>query len=119
MKNLIIPLSLLLFSITVFSQSKEDYTNTVNFINKAFNEKQTSLIYQKFSPSLKTKIPKESLQKTLDSLYTAQGSVSGFELIVDEEKEKNYLVEFDNNSMLMILFLSKDGEISKFKITEY
>ena len=58
MKNVIIVLGLLLCSASVFAQSQEDYLKTVDFINKAFNEKQASLIYEKFNTNLKSKIQK-------------------------------------------------------------
>lgn len=119
MKNVIIVLGLLLCSASVFAQSQEDYLKTVDFINKAFNEKQASLIYEKFNTNLKSKIQKGSFQKSLDSLHAEQGLVSGLELLVDEAAEKNYLIEFENNSLLLVLSLTSVGEISKFKIKEY
>lgn len=119
MKNFIIPLFFLLFSTSFFSQSNEDYVKTLDFISKAFNESKTSIIYQKFSSELKQKLPEGVFKKTLDSLRIEQGAMSSYELIIEEEKGKNYLVEFDSSSMLMMIHLSNDGVISRFKIKEY
>ena len=119
MKNFIIPLFFLLFSTSFYSQSNDDYVKTLDFISKAFNEKKASSIYQKFSSNLKLESPEEVFMNTLDSLRTEQGVMSSYELIMDEEKEKSYLVEFESSSMLMLIKLSSDGAISKFKIKEY
>lgn len=119
MKNFIIPLWVLLFPVLIFSQTKEDYTQTVALINKAFNDKTPSLIHQKFNSDLKAVIQVEKLDKIFSDLHENEGKMSSYELLMDDKEEKNYLVEFENSSMLLILSLSSENEISKFKITEY
>jgi len=98
MKNYTVPLFVLLFSVSVFSQTQDDYTNTLNLVSKAFNEKKAALIH---------------------SLHNEKGKMSSYDLITDEEREKNYLVEFENSSMLLLINLTKEGQISLFKIKEY
>lgn len=119
MKIYTVPLFLLFTSFFSFAQSKEDYVKTLDFISDAFNKKEASLVHQKFSPDLKVQLSENVLKKTLDSLHIQQGVISTYELISDGDKEKSFLVEFENSSMLMVLFLSPENEISKFKIKEY
>lgn len=119
MKNLIIPLFFLLSSISFYSQTEEDYLKTLDFVSKSFNEKKASQIYQKFNATLKSSFSEDAFKQSLDALHTEQGVISSYDLILDAEKEKNYLVEFESSSMLMLLFLSPEGEISTFEIKEY
>lgn len=119
MKNLIIPLFFLLSSIYSYSQAEDDYLKTLSLISESFNEKKASRIYQKFNTTLKNNLSEDALKKTLDSLHAAQGVISGYDLILEDEKGKNFLVEFESSSMLMLLLLTPDGEIVTFKIKEY
>jgi len=42
-----------------------------------------------------------------------------FDFLIDDEKEKNYLIDFENAVMMIIIRLNEAGEISTFKIKEY
>ncbi len=119
MKRLIISLSALFFYVSVYSQSNEDYESTLKLVSKAFNDKKASLIHQKFSPSLKSNLSEKSFEKTIDSLHNEKGNISSYQLILEDVKEKNYLVEFENGSMLIRIFLSPKSEILMFKIKDY
>ena len=119
MKKIIIPLFVLFLSISVFSQSENDYKNSLDFVSKSYNEQKPSLIHQKFSTNLKKELPEEVFKKMIDDLYKEKGKTSHYEFLMEEENEKNYLVDFENGSMLLIFFLSEENKISAFKITEY
>ncbi len=119
MKNLIVHLLALFFSISLLSQSKEDYKNTLDFISTAYNEKNASVIHQKFSSDLKQKLNQEVFKKRMDSLHSENGKMSSYELILEDEKESSFLVEFEDSSMLLLLYLSPDSQILKFDIKEY
>lgn len=122
MKNLIIPLiAVIFFSATSegFSQTKEDYNKTLDFISKAYNENNAASIHEKFSESLKKDLEQVSFQKTIDSLHKDKGQMASYELILEEDGEKSFLVEFDYASMLILIHLTPEGEISLFKITDY
>ena len=119
MKNLIIPLFTLFFSISVFSQSEIDYKNSLDFFSTSFNEQKTSLIYERFSLKLKEEHQEEVFKKMINDLYKEKGKTSHYEFLMEEKNEKNYLIDFENGSMLLIFFLSPDNKISAFKITEY
>lgn len=119
MKNLIIQLFTLLFSISVFSQLEIDYKNSLDFFSTSFNEQKTSLIYERFSLKLKEELQEEVFKKMIDDLYKEKGKTSHYEFLMEEKNEKNYLIDFENGSMLLIFFLSPDNKISAFKITEY
>lgn len=119
MKNIFIPLLILFITISVSSQTKEDYEHTLKLIQKGFNEKNISLIHQEFASGLKTDLEENVFKKSLDSLYTDKGKISSYELILEEEKEKNYLVEFENGTMLILIHLSTSGKISMLKIKDY
>ncbi|WP_075342452.1 hypothetical protein [Tenacibaculum agarivorans] len=119
MKILYISLLLLLFSVAAHSQSEEDYQNALGLVKKAFNEKQATSLYEKFSSSLKGKLKQDAFTKTMDSLHTEKGTLSSYELILEENKERSYLTEFENASMLLLIQLSPEGEISTFTIKEY
>ncbi|WP_408030200.1 hypothetical protein [Tenacibaculum xiamenense] len=116
MKKLIFTLFL---STSIFSQTEEDYKNTLDFISKAFNEQKSEAIFQKFSTSLQQNLQAEELKKKLDSLHKDKGKMSSFELILKEEDLKNFLVEFENASMLILINLSPEGKIKKFEIKDY
>lgn len=109
----------MLLSAYTYSQSEEDYKNSLDLIQKAFNEKKAFSIYEKFSLDLKTQFKEFDFNKMTDSLFTEKGKISSFDFIMDEEKGKNYLVEFENSSMLMLLSLSPNGQISSLEIKEY
>ncbi|TCI93574.1 hypothetical protein [Tenacibaculum sp. M341] len=119
MKNIVISLFFLFNFVFAFSQTKEDYKKALDLITKGFNEKNASLIHQKFTPDLKKELQENTFKKTIDSLHTDKGAMSTYELIMEEEKEKNYLVEFENGSMLILIHLSPTGEISMLKIKDY
>ncbi len=119
MKNIIVFIFCLFTSVVVFSQTKEDYKNALDLITKGFNENNASLIHQKFTPDLKKELQESVFKKTIDSLHTDKGTMSTYELIMEEEKEKNYLAEFENGSMLILIHLSPTGEISMLKIKDY
>lgn len=119
MNNFIIPLFILLFSTSISSQSKEDYSKTLDLISKAFNEKEVSLIHQKFNSNLKSDLKEGALKKNLDSLYKDKGRMSSYELIIEDEESKSYLVEFENSSMLILINLSSDNQITLFKVKDY
>ncbi len=119
MRKIIILLGAVFLSFSIFSQTKEDYKSTLNFVKEAFNKKEGSLIYQKFSSNLKKELQEISFKKMIDSLHGNKGKMSSYELIMEEEKEKNYLVEFDNGTMLILIHLSPKGEISLFNIKDY
>ncbi len=119
MKNCFLSILALLSVSLTFSQSDEDYTNTLDFIKESFNEKKTDLIYNKFQADLKTKLEVDSFNKTMDSLYAEKGTMQSYEYLMEEDNEKSFLVDFESASMLMLIYLTPDGEISTFKITEY
>ncbi|WP_299680689.1 hypothetical protein [uncultured Tenacibaculum sp.] len=119
MKILFISILTLFLSTSVFSQSEKDYTTTLELIKKALNEKKSSLIHEKFDAKLKGKWSPDKFGKMVDSLHKDKGKMSTYELIMEDEKEKNFLVEFENGSMLVLLYLSKDGKITSFQIKDY
>jgi len=119
MKNYVIAMLALMLTSSMFSQSEEDYENTLKLIQKSFNENNSSLIHEKFESNLKATLEKVNLEKMIDSLHKEKGSMNSYEFIMEEENEKNYLVDFEYASMLIVLHLTPDGEISTFKITEY
>lgn len=119
MKILFISLLTLFLSTSVFSQSEKDYTTTLELIKKALNEKKSSLIHEKLDAKLKGKWNPDKFGKMIDSLHNDKGKMSTYELIMEDEKEKNFLVEFENGSMLVLLYLSKDGKITTFQIKDY
>jgi len=118
MKNYLIPL-FILFSTTIYSQAEEDYKNKLTLIKEAFNEKKASSLYQKFSSSLKARLEESNFKKMVDSLSTEKGTISSFNFLMDQEKGKNFLVEFENSTMLLFIDLSTNGEIKSFEIKEY
>ena len=119
MKKATIALATVFLSFSVFSQTKEDYKNTLNLVKEAYNKKDGSLIHQKFSQNLKKELQEASFEKMIDSLHGNKGTMFSYELIMEEEKEKNYLVEFENGTMLILIHLSPKGEISMFHIKDY
>ncbi len=118
MKILFTSLCILFFQISIFSQTEDDYKNTLELVKKAFNESNASLIHEKFNDALKSKLKSVAFKKTIDSLQNNKGIISSYELILEEE-ERNYLVEFENGTLLMLLQLTSDGKISTFVIKEY
>ena len=116
MKKLILALFL---STSVFSQTEEDYRYTLDFISKAFNNHKTEAIFQRFNPTLQQNFNETVLKKQLDSLREDKGKMSSYELILKEKEGKNFLVEFENASMLLLINLSSDGKIKKFEIKDY
>ena len=52
-------------------------------------------------------------------MHSNKGAMSSYELILEEEKERSYLVEFESGTLLMLLHLTSDGKISTFVIKEY
>ncbi len=116
MKKLIFVLFL---STSVFSQTEEDYKNTLDFISKAFNEQKSEAIFQKFSATLQQNLQEAVLKQKLDSLRKDKGKMSSYELILKEEDINNFLLEFENASMLLLINLSSDGKIKKFEIKDY
>ncbi|WP_299835195.1 hypothetical protein [uncultured Tenacibaculum sp.] len=119
MKVLLSSILMLFFCFTVFSQSEEDYKKTLELVKKAFNEKKSTLLHAKFDSKLQNELKAQAFAKEIDSLHKDKGKMSTYELIMEEDKEKNYLVEFENGSMLIILYLSPNGAISKFHIKDY
>ncbi|CAL2089623.1 hypothetical protein [Tenacibaculum sp. 190524A05c] len=119
MKILFTSLCILFFQFSIFSQTEDDYKNTLELVKKAFNEGKATLIHEKFNDALKGKLKPTPFKKTIDSLHNNKGEMSSYELILEEEKERNYLVEFENGTLLMLLHLTSDGKISTFVIKEY
>ncbi len=119
MKILFVSLLTLFLSTSVLSQTKEDYNTTLELVKKGFNEKNSSIIHEKFNAALKEKLKPDAFVKMIDSLHNDKGKMSTYELILEDEKEKNFLVEFENGSMLFLLYLAKDGKISTFQIKDY
>ncbi|SED17389.1 Protein of unknown function [Tenacibaculum sp. MAR_2009_124] len=116
MKKLIF---ILFLSTSVFSQTEEDYSKTLDFISKAFNEQKTEAIFKKFSLSLQRNFREEVLKEQLDSLLKDKGRISSYELIFKEKGLQNFLVELENASMLLLINLSSDGKIKNFEIKDY
>ncbi|SNR14404.1 hypothetical protein [Tenacibaculum jejuense] len=119
MKVLYSSILVLFISFSVFSQSKEDYKSTLDLVKKAFNEKKSTLLHAKFDSKLQKELEAKAFAKSIDSLHDEKGNISTYELIMEDDKEKNYLVEFENGSMLIVLYLSPNGSISKFHIKDY
>lgn len=119
MKSTILCWLALFFSFSILSQTKEDYTNTLKFISTAYNEKNASAIHQKFSSELKQILTQEAFVKRIDSLHNESGNMSSYEFLMEEDQVKNFLVEFEGSSKLLLIYLSPEGQISKFDITEY
>jgi len=109
----------ILLSTIVFSQSEEDYNSTLELINKAFNQKEASLIHNQFSADLKSSINEASFKKMIDSLYVEKSQLQSIDLLMEDDSEKSYLVDFEKGAMLMLLKLDTNNKISTFKITEY
>jgi len=109
----------ILFTAFTYSQSEADYKNNLNSIKKGFNEKKVSLIYEKFSSDLKNQYTEPGLKKMMDSLSTEKGNISSFDFLVDYEKGKNFLLQFENNSMLLFIDLTHDNQIQSFEIKDY
>lgn len=119
MKQLIAVMLILFLSNTVFSQTVDDYENTLQLVRTAYNKKDPSLIYQKFSSSLKKELEEDAFNKMIQNLNKDKGKMLGHELILEEETGKNFLVDFENGSMLLMIHLSSDNQISTFNIKEY
>ncbi len=119
MKNLITALIVFLCSLSMYSQTEEDYESTLDLISTSFNEKKPSLIYQKFNSDLKKQLEEDVFKKMLDSLSKEKGNISSYEFIMEEGNEKSYLTEFEHASMLILLHLTPDGQISVFSIKDY
>ena len=105
--------------ISVFSQTGEDYKNTFELIKKGFNDNSTSLIFDKFDPSLKQNTDKSGFEKLIDSLRKEKGKVESYNFLMEDNQEKSYLMEFENASMLIVLSLNTAGNISVFEIKDY
>ena len=108
----------LLLATVSFSQTEEDYLNTLEVIKKGLNEGNTSLIYEQFTIDLKSSLEKEGLGKMLDSVRKESGKMQSYDLILAEDTFKNYLVEFESTSLLIVLGIAKEG-ISKLEIKNY
>lgn len=119
MKDYLIFMLALLLTSAVFSQTEEDYEKTLNFIKVNYNENKPSLIYEKFDSEFKVQMQKDQFVKTIDNLRQENGAMQGYEFLIDEEGLKNYLVEFMNASMLIVITLKEEGAITAFEIKEY
>ncbi len=118
MRILFTSLLIIFFQFAAFSQTDSKYTETLELVKKAFNEKNPSLIHQQFDEALKNKLKVAAFKKSIDSLYENKGTMSSYELILEEE-DKNYLLDFENGSLLMVIRLKSDGKIASFEIKEY
>jgi len=119
MNKLIVLLLASFLSISMFSQQSEDYTTLLQLVSKAHNQKEAVLIYDEFDPVLKESLGKEAFFKMMDSLHTEKGTFLNYELILEEDKGKNFLVDFDNGSMLLFIELQPNKKISSFNIKDY
>ena len=119
MRSIRLFLLAVVFTMAVFSQSEEEYTNTLEFISKAYNEKDAKSIHSKFSSSLKGEITEEAFKSMIDSLYAEKHLLQSFDLLMEEGGEKSYLTSFEGGDLLLLFKLDTDSNISTFKITEY
>jgi len=119
MKDLKVFLIASLLSFSIFSQTEENYLTTLELIKQGFNDSNASLIHQKFDSDLKASLAEPELKTIIDSLLKEKGLLQEFDFLIDDEKEKNYLIDFENAVMMIIIRLNEAGEISTFKIKEY
>ena len=119
MKDLKVFLIASLLSFSIFSQTEENYSTALELIKQGFNDSNASLIHQKFDSNLKTEQAEVNFKTMIDSLHREKGLLQEFEFLMDEDNEKNYLVDFENASMMIIIRLNEAGEISTLKIKEY
>lgn len=117
--RIFITVLLLLTSTTFFSQTKDDYLEALKTIKKGFNDNDPSLIHNSFNADLKLELNKDNLDKMIDSLFKENGKMQSYDLIMEEEKQKNYLVEFENSSLLIAIEIDKERKISTLEVKNY
>ncbi|WP_271768027.1 hypothetical protein [Aquimarina algiphila] len=115
----ILCLALFLFLQVSFSQTQEDYQKIINEISEGYNAKDANKIFSVFSADLQSTFTLEKVKTFITDNQTKKGSMGGYTFLIDEDKEKRYLIEFEHSSMILILGLSKDNKITKFTLEEY
>ncbi|EZH75853.1 hypothetical protein ATO12_03425 [Aquimarina atlantica] len=115
----ILSLILFLFLQISFSQTQEDYQQKIIEVTDAYNAKDAGKIFNSFSPQLQSTFTIEKVKQFLSENQSKKGPMGTSSFLLDEDKAKRYLTEFENTSMILILGLSPDKKITKLILEDY
>ncbi|PKV51517.1 Protein of unknown function (DUF3887) [Aquimarina sp. MAR_2010_214] len=115
----ILSIILFLFLQISFSQTQEDYQEVISEITNAYNTKDADKVFNAFSVELQSTFTLEKVKQFVSENQTKKGPMGASAFLLDEEKAKRYLTEFENTSMILILGISPDKKITKLTLEEY
>lgn len=112
MKKLIFVCLLFCFQVIV-AQTDADYESTLKNIMASYNAKDAQKIFDKFSTDLQESYPLDKLKTFLTKTLEDQGKFSEFDFM-DIDGGHRYLVQSENDSIIIVIELSVDLKLTKF-----
>ncbi|WP_438423687.1 hypothetical protein [Aquimarina macrocephali] len=115
----ILSLILFLFLQIGFSQTQEDYQKIITEVTDAYNAKDSKKIFDTLSPQLQSTFTIERVKQFISENQSKKGPMGASSFLLDEDKAKRYLTEFENTSLILIIGVSPDKKITKLILEEY
>lgn len=103
----------------VFSQTEDDYNNTITNITDSYNSESADAVFNLFTSDLKATLTLDSLKKKFADLKNNQGELGESTLLVEDEVGKSYLLSFENGDMLLTILLDANKKLKTFELKEY
>ncbi|MBW1295156.1 DUF3887 domain-containing protein [Aquimarina litoralis] len=98
---------------TGIAQTDADYENAMKTIIEAYNANDAQKIFDQFSPDLQASYPVDKLKEFVTKTIEDQGKFSEFDFM-DTDGGHRYLVQSDNDSVILVIGLTSDLKLSKF-----
>ncbi|WP_299252045.1 hypothetical protein [uncultured Aquimarina sp.] len=97
------------------AQSDVDYENTMKTIIDSYNSNDAQKVFDQFSTDLQATFTIDKVKEFLTKTLEDQGKFSEFDLM-DQDGGYRYLVQSENDSIILVLVLSVDLKLTKFAV---
>ncbi|WP_299241114.1 DUF3887 domain-containing protein [uncultured Aquimarina sp.] len=97
------------------AQSDADYENTMKTIIDSYNANDAQQIFDQFSTDLQATFTVDKVKEFLAKTLEDQGKFSEFDFM-DQDGGNRYLVQSENDSVILVIVLSADLKLTKFAV---
>ncbi len=97
------------------AQSDADYENTMKTIIDSYNANDAQQIFDQFSTDLQATFTIDKVKEFLAKTLEDQGKFSEFDFM-DQDGGNRYLVQSENDSVILVIVLSADLKLTKFAV---